>query len=87
MIKYTLQERLPVIQKFYEDWRSFVNTQRALRENYGPHNSHSVGRIAWNSVDNFVAVKDSSADVPNLSITWHILPKDLSLQPYKIGPS
>lgn len=42
MAKYSLQERLVIIQKFYENRRSFVNTFRALRENYGQNNRPSV---------------------------------------------
>ena len=42
MAKYSLQERLVIVQKFYENGRSFVNTFRALRENFGVHNRPSV---------------------------------------------
>lgn len=120
MAKYTPQQRLVIVQKYYENRRSFVNTRRALRENYAPHNRPTVLAIRRivekyerdftlhdaktptryrnaRSEQNIAAVRDSVAEVANLSIprrsqelhlskttTWRILRKDLGLHPYKI---
>lgn len=42
MAKYTLPQRLIIIQKFYKNNRSFTQTHRDLREDFGPHNRPSV---------------------------------------------
>lgn len=52
MVNYTLVERLDIIQKFYQNNRSFIQTQRSLRENYGLNNRPSVLAIR-RIVDNF----------------------------------
>src|ERR1700729_1872081 len=56
MAKYALQERLVIIQKFYENRRSFVNTYRALRENFGVNNRPpllAIRRIVEKFENNF----------------------------------
>jgi len=41
MNKFTLPQRLEIIQIFYKNSRSFVDTQRAFRAKYGRHNAPS----------------------------------------------
>lgn len=52
MARYTLEQRLEIIQKFYANNRSFVNTYRALRESYGLNNRPDV-RVIRRIVEKF----------------------------------
>ena len=47
-----MAKHILIIQIFYENRRSFVNTQRALRKNYGSHNRPSVIAV-WRIVEIF----------------------------------
>lgn len=56
MIKYTLQELLAFIQKFYENRFCFVCILRVLHENNATHNFTSLDYFLWSKLKSMIYV-------------------------------
>ena len=83
MAKYALQERLVIIQKVYENRRSFVNIYHSLRENFGPNNRPSLLAIVEKFENNFTRdvkhQQDAEMPVENVAAVRESVAEDPNL--------